>query len=116
MGTPTTEDTVGEKEELILETDGRFLGLKIRTDLVEKLDLSGNPDEPSIKNPQYSFCWLNEWKDMSSSKGSVTYATASSAKKRVAACSQDDASITHDGLTEAEYEGMLAGVGTVHGG
>jgi hypothetical protein len=52
------------------ETDGRFLGLRIRLDLVNTLDLSGDPDDPSVKNPQYSFHWLNEWKDMIDAAGS----------------------------------------------
>jgi hypothetical protein len=36
-------------------------------DLVEELDLSGNPDDPSSMNPQYSFHWINEWKDLTQS-------------------------------------------------
>jgi hypothetical protein len=104
-GSPKADDAVGGKQEMIFETDGRFLGLKIRIDLVERLHLSGKPDDPSIKNPQYSFCWLNEWKDMSSYKGSVTYGKAANAKKQLVTRHQDD-----NGQMGAEHEGMLANV------
>ena len=66
-GVPGTEEKRKGIEKLEFSTDGRFLGLRIRLDLVEALDLSGDPDDPSFKNPQYSFHWINEWKDLTQS-------------------------------------------------
>jgi hypothetical protein len=54
-GVPGTEEEKKGIEKLEFSTDGRFLGLQNRLDLVQELDLSGDPDDPSIKSPQYYF-------------------------------------------------------------
>jgi hypothetical protein len=53
-GAPNDEEANKGIEKKEFDTDGKFLGLKIRLDLVEALDLSGDPDDPSIKDPQHS--------------------------------------------------------------
>ena len=63
-GRPNPDEVEGDSERMIFESDGRFLGLMIRPDLVDALDLSGDPSDPGAKNPQYSFRWLNEWQDL----------------------------------------------------
>jgi hypothetical protein len=59
-GAPNDEEANKGTKKMEFDTEGRFLGLKIRLDLVQTLDLSGDPYDPSIKNPQHSFHWLNE--------------------------------------------------------